>query len=278
VTTIRQSAHARAPQPRSLIVTVYGLHARNGEGWLSVATLIRLLAELHVDERAVRSAVSRLKRRGILEARRVDDAAGYALSESARAILAEGDRRIYRQRGAAAGEGWLLAVFSVPEAQRQRRHLLRSRLTWLGFGTVSAGVWVAPAHLEKETVAVLEREGLWAYVDLFRASRVGSGDSPGNVGTWWDLDALQEMYDDFLAAYRPVLAAWRRRRRTDDAAAFADHTRAVTAWRRLPFLDPGLPDDLLPAGWNGTAAANLFLALHDRLTGPAQRHVKEVGG
>ena len=63
-------ATARSARPRHLIVTVYGLYARSDGGWLSVAALIRLLAELGVDEPAVRSAISRLKRRGILEARR----------------------------------------------------------------------------------------------------------------------------------------------------------------------------------------------------------------
>src|ERR1035437_7690800 len=61
-------AAVRPAQPRHLIVTVYGLYARPDGGWLSVAALIRLLADLGVDEPAVRSAISRLKRRGILQA------------------------------------------------------------------------------------------------------------------------------------------------------------------------------------------------------------------
>ena len=40
--------------------------------------------------------------------------------------------------------------------------------------------------------------------------------------------------------------------------AFADYVRVLTAWRRLPFLDPGLPPELLPADWHGTRAAELF--------------------
>src|SRR3954453_1371178 len=123
-------------RPRALIVTTYGLYARDASGWLSVSTLIRLMAEVSVEEPAVRSSISRLKRRGILEARTIDGTAGYALSTSARAILDDGDRRIFERPRAAPGEGWLLAVFSVPESERHRRHALRSRLSWLGFGTV----------------------------------------------------------------------------------------------------------------------------------------------
>jgi len=106
---------ARAAGPRHLIVTVYGLYARSDlrvDGWLSVAALIRLLSDLGIDEPAVRSAISRLKRRGILQSRRVGGAAGYQLSAEALAILREGDARIFRRRRATLADGWLLAVFS----------------------------------------------------------------------------------------------------------------------------------------------------------------------
>ena len=63
-------------QPRAVIVTIYGLYARETDGWFSIAALIKLLAELGVEEPGVRSAISRLKLRGLLESRRVGGAAG----------------------------------------------------------------------------------------------------------------------------------------------------------------------------------------------------------
>src|SRR6201985_2554629 len=80
-------ATARSARLRHLIITVYGLYARPDGGWLSVASLVRLLADLGIDETAVRSAMSRLKRRGILAARRHGGSAGYQLSAGAEAIL-----------------------------------------------------------------------------------------------------------------------------------------------------------------------------------------------
>jgi phenylacetic acid degradation operon negative regulatory protein len=267
---------ARSVQPRALIVTIYGLYARERGGWLGVSSLIRLLAELGVDEPAVRSSISRLKRRGLLGAERVDGVAGYGLTPMSRDILDEGDRRIFDRARARLEDGWLVAVFSVPESHRQRRHALRSRLTWLGFGAVAAGVWIAPAHLDAETRDVLERDGLAPYVSLFRADYLAFGDVRERVRQWWDLDELQAMYDDFLAEYGPLLAAWRRRRGLDDAAAFGDWIRALTAWRRLPYLDPGLPAQLLPRDWHGIRAAGLLDALRERLAEPAERHARTV--
>ncbi len=266
-------ANGRSRQPRALIVSVYGLYAREDGGWLSVATLIRLLAELGVDEPAVRSSISRLKRRGILVAERVGGAAGYGLSAEARAILDEGDRRIFDRQRASADEGWLLAVFSVPEAEREKRHQLRSRLAWLGFGTVAAGVWVAPEHLLDETRDTLSRQGLAGYVDLFRADHAALGDQRHKVAQWWDLERLRSLYDEFLGRYQPVLARYRRRRTVDERAAFADYLAALTDWRRLPYLDPGLAPELLPPRWPGVHAAETFFELRSRLADPAHRFV-----
>jgi phenylacetic acid degradation operon negative regulatory protein len=276
VTVADDAGSGRSPKPRALIVTVYGLYAREVGGWLSVAAIIRLLAELGVDEPAVRSSISRLKRRDILVAERLDGVAGYRLSDAARAILDEGDRRIFDRSRAAVGEGWLLAVFSVPEAERDKRHQLRSRLAWLGFGTVSAGVWIAPAHLLDETRDVLARNGLTGYVDLFAAEHAGFGAAGAKVAQWWDLDRLQQLYAEFLNRYAANLTRYRRRRTLDERQAFADYIGALTDWRRLPYLDPGLAPELLPPRWNGVRAAETFFELRDRLAAPAHRFVDSV--
>jgi phenylacetic acid degradation operon negative regulatory protein len=281
-------------QPRALIVTIYGLYARDAGGWLSISALIRLMAELGADEPAVRSATSRLKQRGLLEPRRRDGAAGYGLTEHGLAILAEGDLRIFQRPRASSSDGWLLAVFSVPEDQRSRRHALRSRLAWLGFGSVAAGVWIAPAQLAAETRGVLVADGLAEYVSLFTADYLAFGGVRDQVSRWWDLDRLEQLYQAFIDSAAPLLTRWEGIHvgpgddgqafadyvlgPGDHGQAFADYVRLLTAWRRLPFLDPGLPAELLPDGWHGARAAEVFARLSGLLTGPARQHVDVVTG
>jgi phenylacetic acid degradation operon negative regulatory protein len=279
MTTVTESA-----PPRHLIVTVYGLYARSDGGWLSVAALIRLLADLGVDEPAVRSAISRLKRRGILHPRRHEGAAGYELSAEAVAILREGDARIFRRRRATLADGWLLAVFSVPESERHRRHVLRTELTRLGFGMAAPGVWVVPAHPDDATAEMLRRLGLDGYADLFHAEHLAFGSLAEKVRQWWDLAELERLYQEFLQAHQPALNRWQQPEPPDQhdppdqQAAFADYLRVLTDWRRLPYLDPGLPAELLPEGWVGIRAADLFFTLRSRLAEPARAHVHQVIG
>jgi phenylacetic acid degradation operon negative regulatory protein len=263
---------------RHLIVTIYGLYARSDGGWLSIAALIRLLADLGVDEPAVRSAISRLKRRGILLARRQDGSAGYQLSASALEILREGDARIFRRHRATLADGWLLAVFSVPEAERHRRHVLRSELARLGFGMVAPGVWIVPAHPQDATAEILSRLGLDSYADLFHADHLAFGDPAVKVRNWWDLDELERRYQAFLVGHEPALRRWSSASAGLDGGreAFADYVRALTDWRRLPYADPGLPAELLPPDWIGLRAASVFFTLRSLLEEPARAYVRQV--
>ena len=163
---------ARSARLRHLIITVYGLYARDDGGWLSVATLIRLLADLGIEEPAARSAISRLKRRGRLQSKRHGGSAGYQLSAGSLEILREGDERIFRRRRATPADGWVLAVFSVPESERHRRHVLRSDLASLTiYLTGMAGyqahakeigaVWRRLAGSDYPAMAGVGVTGLW---------------------------------------------------------------------------------------------------------------------
>jgi phenylacetic acid degradation operon negative regulatory protein len=167
-------------------------------------------------------------------------------------------------------DGWLMVVFSVPESERGKRHELRSLLTRLGFGTAAPGVWIAPATAYDETLATLDRAGLTSYTELFRGAYLGSGPAEVRVGEWWDLPAIAALYDEFVAEHRGLA----RLRSPDPARAFTAYVPMLTAWRRLPYLDPGIPLDLLPDGWPGIRAGELFADLDARLRQPAAQHVE----
>jgi phenylacetic acid degradation operon negative regulatory protein len=248
-------------------MTFFGAFLRRLGGWIAVADLVALMGDLGLDQQAVRSAVSRLKRRGVIAPERRAGAAGYRLTPRGEAILEAGDARIFGRDGGASAE-WLLVVFSIPEAHRALRHKLRTRLQWLGLGTVAAGVWIAPAHAEGEVRRTVEDLGLAGHVELFRGDHLGRGDA---VAAWWDLDAIAAEYRAYAAAWEPALG---RNGRPAGAAAFAAHVRHLDTWRRIPFHDPGLPAAALPAGWPGAHAWDVFRGLDRRLSGAATRHVE----
>jgi phenylacetic acid degradation operon negative regulatory protein len=195
---------------RSILFDLYGAFVRDLGGWIAVADLVALAAPLDVDEHAVRSSVSRFSRKGLLLREVRHGQVGYALSDQGAAILAEGDLRIFgRLEPARLEDGWVLATFSVPERLRAERHQLRTRLTWLGFGNLGAGVWIAPRRVADRTIETIREIGLDGYVDVFEASYRAFDDLPGLVGRCWNLDALDYTYRTYLERFGPVLERWR---------------------------------------------------------------------
>jgi phenylacetic acid degradation operon negative regulatory protein len=268
---------ADARRPRALILSVFGVFLRRVDGWMSIAGLIDLMSEMGVEQQAVRSAISRLKRRDVVAPERRDGLAGYALSEQGKRILEAGDARIYgRRRVASLDDGWVLAAFSVPDAQRATRHVLRTQLAWLGFASFSPGLWLAPRHVTEEALATLRRLELDHYVHFFHAHYHAFADPTQVIASCWDLDTLAREYREFISVCRPMLEAWHPGAERNGRSAFVDEVRVVTAWRRLPFLDPGLPAEMLPAAWPGAEAWEVFHALIERVDRPALTHVREA--
>ena len=70
------------------------------------------------------------------------------------------------------------------------------------------------------------------------------------LNTLENLPSIAALYDAFLADHRSLA----RLREPDPARAFAAYVPMLTSWRRLPYLDPGIPLSLLPADWPGVRA------------------------
>lgn len=268
----------RANRPQSLIITIYGAYSRTMGGWLSVASLLNLMGEIGIEDAAVRSALSRFKRRGILLSERRGNIAGYALSENTWRTFDVGDARVLQRREPPAANGWVLAAFSIPERSRDVRYRLRSRLARVGFAQVAGGLWIAPRSLESDVRYIVDVLGVHEHVDIFGADHIGFGATAEAVRQWWDFNELATQYSAFTRTYREIGAACGSSAHIDPTAAFANYTRILTSWRPLPYIDPGLPREFLPSVWAGDEATELFYTLHDRLFQVAQEHVEYLAG
>ena len=81
------------------------------------------------------------------------------------------------------------------------------------------------------------------------------GDERSLARAAWDLDEVEQRYEDFLELVS-------RRRPRSDRQALVAQVRLVQEWRRFPLLDPGLPRELLPPRWTGNRAAEVFRERH----------------
>jgi len=262
---------SRPGSTTSLLRTIVGLYLRRLGGWIPVAGLVSLMADLGVPDSLTRTGVLRLKQKGLLVADR-RDAIGYRLAAEAESMLAAGDRRIFHVRAMRPGDAWCVVSFSIPEQRRDVRHQLRRRLSWIGCGTVSPALWICPDHLAGEVEAILEELDVRRYATLFRTEEPRPPRPMAEaVREWWDLDAIARLHTEFLAAREGT-----RPRRLPDRDAFTRYVRLIDDWRLIPYLDPGLPATLLPPDWPGRRSIPRFLDESARLAEPAWRYVEQV--
>jgi phenylacetic acid degradation operon negative regulatory protein len=259
--TLSRRHAAGAESARGLLLTVLGefVLPTGGSAWTSA--FIDVLGRLGIEEKASRQALMRTATAGWLTSQRLGRRTLWTLSPDARRMLTEGTDRIYGFRGSQPewDNRWLLVLVRVPETDRPARHLLRTRLTWAGFGSPAPGVWIS-THPDRADAAqrVLAEAGLRADAQVFVAEHRG-GELTAMVRQAWDLDAIESRYEEFLTEFAAESAR----------DPLAHLVQLVHAWRRFPSEDPELPVELLPAHWSGARAATLFQRRHADWTADA---------
>lgn len=262
-----------AQRSRTLLVTFLGSIVRRMGNWMPIGGTIELTAELGLDAPSVRTAVSRLKKRGWLLSETRGGVRGYGLSAEALASLAAGDEVIWHARQPAdLSDGWCVITFSIPETVRARRDQLRSHLSSLGFGNVSTATWMAPARMQREAEGAIAELDLTAFCAVFTGNYVAGADLPTLVKRTWDLQGMDARYRAFIQRFSDAAGSLESNDTIPSADAFATYVALVDQWRQLPFRDPGLPLGLLPTDWTGGEALALFEHLVAQLEGRALAH------
>jgi phenylacetic acid degradation operon negative regulatory protein len=267
--TLSRRHAAGAPSARGLLFTLLGEFVLPGGGTAWTSAVLAAFVRLGIEEKTTRQALMRTAASGWLDAEKTGRRTRWRLTASAQKMLTEGADRIYSFTGPAESwDGrWLLVYARIPESDRRARHVVRSRLSWAGFGSLGAGLWISPhADREQEAIGVLREAGAADDTHVFVASRSGLADVQVMVAAAWDLGAIEEQYAGFLEEFRA----------TGPADVLARQVELVHAWRRFPAIDPVLPRELLPARWSGLKAARLFADRHQRWSSEAAQEWKRL--
>jgi phenylacetic acid degradation operon negative regulatory protein len=263
-------------QPQDLAVTLLGAYVRPNPRPVWSGGMVHLLGEFGFSTGAARVALARLVRRGLLARIKEGRLVYYKLTPRSEHLLAEGDRRIFSLGIDVEWDGtWTILWHSIPEERRVDRSRLARRLRFLGFGSVQDGTWISPHDREQEILELVEELRIGERVGAVLGRPARSLQINELINRAWDLEELTRRYEDFVAAFAP----YRHRglvSELDDREAFLVRTRLVHAFRQFPFLDPDLPDELMPRHQVRRDAAETFHEVYDELAHPAQQHFDEA--
>lgn len=265
-----------APSARNLLVTVFGdvVAPVGPDTGVTVQGLAAVLGDFGVNERLVRTSLTRLVNDGLLAVRADGRRSTYRIAPEAIDLFAMADERIYRGRPDPWDGQWTVVVLDGAESTAERRAELRNELAATGFGVVAPNVLASPTVSSDAAAAVVGRVGGFEHVLVLRSAVVtgrGLADRVNLARRCVDLDRLEERYaaltERFAAFDDEMLDG------LDDARAAKLRLLVVSTFRRLVLADPMLSTDLLPDDWAGASARRAAARLYQAIVSGSDRHL-----
>ncbi len=259
---------------RSVLITVLGELVEPYGQPVRTASLLYVLEGLGYGAHAGRQAIARTGSAGLITAHREGRETLWTLTDKAYLLFTEGDVRVFSADiDPAEWDGrWLVLNVPIPESHRSTRKKLYAALRWAGFGNPAPGVWVSP-HVVRagEAAKAIDSLGLTSNSVSFVGTTSIAGISEEElVRRSWDLDAAQRAYDELLERFDSHVFA------PGDELLFA-HVELADALRHMTYLDPRLPEVLLP-DWHGQQAAKRLRDLRSEWTPAAHAHWRHIAG
>lgn len=247
----------------SLIVTLFGDLVTQHGNWIWLGSIIEALEPLGINERLVRTSVYRLVKNEWLVRKKIKKNSYYSFSEEANRHYDKAAKRIYTAEQAEWDGSWVLILPAfVPEDKKE--HLYKE-LTWLGFSTLSTGLWGHPSYNKSDLEDTLIELGLLDNVIVFN-SKTYQKSSQNTlkllVKERWDIDELSSQYQSILDAYRPILINIIEKEKPTAQQAFLIRTLFIHEFRRVLIKDHELPSSMLPFGWPGFETMELATKLY----------------
>lgn len=268
-----------APSARNLLVTVFGdvVAPIGPESEVTVHGLTAVLADFGVNERLVRTSLTRLVNDDLLAVRSNGRRSFYRIAPTAIDLFAAADERIYRGRPEPWDGHWTVVVLDGAESTADRRATLRNELTAAGLGVIAPNVLASPIVSPATAAETVRLVGGFEHVLVLRSSTVpghGVADPVALARRCVDLDELERRYDELAARLGgfddATLGA------LDEARATKLRLLVVSTFRRLVLADPMLPPELLPADWAGTRARAEAARVYRSVVGRADRHLARL--
>jgi phenylacetic acid degradation operon negative regulatory protein len=137
---------------------------------------------------------------------------------------------------------------------------------------LSPSTWISPSDTLAAAREAARSTLTLDAVHLFTSEYRGPLSDRQLLERCWDVHAIQASYTEFIARYRPRLERERQLHDLTDEQALVERLWLVHDYRKFVYIDPGLPSELLPAHWPGTAAASLFREYYAALDAKSQRY------
>ncbi len=202
------------------------------------------------NETAFRSAMSRLRKSGVLIERQRDGSLpSLQLTEQGRSKLPayHHPEKLWNTKWNGI---WYVLIFDVPEKERAYRDTLRRILKRLRMGCLQKSVWVTPRDIRPEYDDLEQAANIHAVSYLLESRTVLHRETAEIVDASWDFDGLQRLHERYLTVFNENLKLMKNTSPGEASLLNLLYSEAE-AYVQCMRTDPLLPNALLPKEYLG---------------------------
>ncbi len=248
------------------IMSAYGRHA------YSFYELEHLTAPFGVTETSLRTSLSRMIQKNMIQSEKEGKAAFYSLSQRGSRISSNIAFSFRGLDWSSWDKRWWGILFTVPDMKNPQRYAIRKKLIAYRFINLYPGFWIRPLH-PKERI----QDHLQSLIDSKNCTLIRfdfyQEVTKGDISRIWKLDEINHSFEAVIKTVREHL---------DAAEAYTPEeglkykllvgNEIVNAL----FCDPMLPDEFLPDEWKGDELRKLFMEFDKRMSLIAKPYVDKV--
>ncbi len=245
-----------------------------------MGSVAALLDGLGFGERFVRTALFRLNKEEWLDVVRIGRRSFYRLSDKGLRLTRRAEHKIYRASAPEWDGTWLLLLSEGLEKMCSPT-LKKSSCCGRGLRAGAEPCWLLAVAKLADVQSLLHEAGVAENVICFEAHSplALSRALRDRVEECWHLTEQNEMYEAFIALFRPLLPLLRDSEPSEltPERCFQIQLLLIHFYRRVVLKDPLLPEELLPAHWAGQTARQLCINIYQRVSPGALAFVSEKG-
>ena len=252
----------------SLLLFVYNNYwVHYNKDTLKLSSLLQLMKTFGKNETAIRMALSRTVKAGILINKNHGSEVSYSLDTSGKEAINIWNEEIqlfwkrYTLRNKPWDEKWYLINLEFGEVEKETRSTILEKLRQNGFGVLGTNTWISPYHQSNEFYTTITK----SYINIKAVEMYGDmtihEDMVSFIDRVFHLKKLEKPYENFIKVFSNKLEKTKKLAQ-DEWFVEGGHSLPLLHSLGWEFLSIAIDDATLPKAlypsWEGDAAAQLM--------------------
>lgn len=221
----------------------------------SVSYLKYLLEPFHVTDSSLRTILSRMISKGVLQSKKKGKSAYYSFAGKGKRIGSNVSFSFKIPDWSNWNHSWWGFLFSIPDDDKALRHKVTKKLSLYRFVSLYPGCWIRPLHDSEKIEECLQDLTSLGFCHLTKMEFV-SELTEERIQKLWKIDSINYDYKKGLDLIKTSSV---KLENANPEEAFRLKMTTGNEIVQLLFTDPLLPDFYLPEDWKGTELRQAFV-------------------